>query len=85
MPHEPSPQECVAPLGDPVQADGPGGVDNVIGQSVYISLLTFLPDFQRDTNASARQGRSVPIAHQVGHGVLVIKTDAIHVYCVLVS
>jgi hypothetical protein len=61
-----SPQECVAPLGDPVQADGPGGVDNVVGQSVYISLLTFLPDFQRDTNESARRGRSVPILRIAG-------------------
>jgi hypothetical protein len=56
-----SPQECMAPLGDPVQPDGPNGVDNVIGQSIYVSLLAFLPDFQRDTNVSARRGRSVPI------------------------
>jgi hypothetical protein len=61
-----SPQECMAPLGDPVQPDGPGGVDNVIGQSIYVSLLTFLPDFQRDTNASARRGRSVPILRVSG-------------------
>jgi hypothetical protein len=56
-----TPRECESPLGDPPQADGPGGVDNVVGAAAYLSILTFVPDLQRNTEASARRGRSVPI------------------------
>lgn len=56
-----TPRECESPLGDPPQSDGPGGVDNVVGQAAYLSILTFVPDLQRDTERSARRGRSVPI------------------------
>ncbi len=61
-----TPRECDSPLGDPPQADAAGGVDNVAGQTVYVSILTFIPGLQRDTELSARRGRSVPILRVSG-------------------
>ena len=59
-------QECRPALGDLVQPDGPGGADNVLGLVVYLSVLTFLSDFQSMTIAASRLGRSVPIVRISG-------------------
>ncbi len=53
--------ECVPPTGDLPPTDGPGGVDNVVGQIVYPTILTLVPDFQYLARLRALAGHAVPV------------------------